>query len=475
MSIARDIISGRMPDFDLLVRSGESLDDVDEYGFTPLIECAIARQPDIAEQLLKHKVLVNKADVTGRTPLHWAIDNDDITLSRLLLEHGANANAYTSAGLSVLVYPLLRGQNPLKHLLYQHGARLDFALDFIHGKLLGHRYELQGDVDIVNAEGEFIELDFEGFILEFTVAVLKDSLRRFTSSYSTRSMRQFFPLLHTIMDALGLSSRLLQLQHHVEFTASDFAELKQALHAPLLILPAASRGHALGFVRYYNWWAKIDRGENSLKEGSINIYQITHPERLTANFLREFLYKKQARRYFHESINQHLGLKHFAEIPMASQIAGNCSWANIQAVVPVAYALQKLQMTQDLASEEALHVYHTWVEWDKDRALDECVHRFYLADKIRKASLASMLGVVLFQACDYDNAHHVVRAEKILSVLTLPEYHYILKSYLETYCVKRLTRRGNNLLKLLDDCGVNPHINVTPIATGLKDDPSRDR
>ena len=61
------------------------------------------------------------------------------------------------------------------------------------------------------------------------------------------------------------------------------------------------------------------------------------------------------------------------------------------------------------------------------------------------------------------------RAEKILSILMLPEYYYILESYLNTYCIKRLTRKGNNLLKLLDDCGINPNIGVNPIATGLRE------
>ena len=83
--------------------------------------------------------------------------------------------------------------------------------------------------------------------------------------------------------------------------------------------------------------------------------------------------------------------------------------------------------------------------------------------------VVAMLGAVLFQSCDYANAHHVLRAEKILTILTLPDYYYILKSYLEIYCIQRLTRKGNNLLKLLDDCGINPNIGVTPIATGLKD------
>lgn len=196
------------------------------------------------------------------------------------------------------------------------------------------------------------------------------------------------------------------------------------------------------------------------------------PNVINAKFLQEFLYKKQPRHYFHQVINQKLGLEPVLQLPISPQISGNCSWANVQAIVPVAFALQQLafQGLDQFDPETAMTLYDTWVEWDQDRALDECVQRFYLADRLRKASITSMLAAVLFQACDYANKHHVERAEKILSILTLPDYYYVLKSYLDTYCIKRLTRRGNNLLKLLDDCGVNPNISVNPIATGLRDE-----
>jgi hypothetical protein len=467
MTIANDIISHRMPEFDAYLREGDSLDDIDEYGFTPLIECAITRQVKIAEQLIARKVDVNKPDVTGRTPLHWAVDNNDLEMTRLLLAYGADPNAYTRNGLSVLVYPVLRGQDALKQLLYHHGAKLDFALDFINAKLLGHRFELQGDVDIVNANNEFIELDYEGFILEFTVAVVKDALRRFVSSYSTRHLRDYFPLFHTIMDAFSEAGELLQFQHQPRLTDQHLKRIAQILKSPMLILPAASRGHALCFVRFHQWWVKIDRGENSLQEGSVNIYRLTRPEALNINFVQDFLYKKQNRRYFHHVINQQLGLLPIAQIPVSSQISGNCSWANVQAVVPVAYAVQELTTAEQFNSDIALSLYDEWVEWDKDRALDECIQRFYLANPQRKASIAAMLGGVLFQACDHGNRNHMERAEKILSILMLPEYYYILKSYLDEYCVRRLTRKGNNLLKVLDDCGINPNIGVNPVATGL--------
>jgi hypothetical protein len=475
MSIASDIIHGHIPDFDYYVQEGESLDDIDEYGFTPLIETVITRQKAIAEHLIERKVDINKPDVTGRTALHWAVDNNDIDFARYLLEQGADVNAYTTAGLSTLVYPVLRGQDVMKQLLYQYGAKLDFALDFIYAKLLGHRFELQGDVDIVNPKGEFIELDYEGFILEFTVAIIKDSLRRFTSSYSAKHLRAYFPFLYTVMDAFTIADELLQLQHHVVLNERHQAQIKHCLKSPMIILPAASRGHALGFVHYKHWWAKVDRGENSLKEGTVNFYHISKNKVFDAEFIQDFLYKKQNRRYFHHVINQRLGLMPFAQLPISAQITGNCSWANIQALVPVAYVMQQLPETGILPTEipdelgqEAMFVYNEWLQWDQDRALDECIQRFYIANPVRKASYASMLAAVLFQACDASIPHHLERAEKILTLLTLPDYYYILESYLETYCVKRLTRRGNNLLKLLDDCGFNPNIGVNPIATGLK-------
>ncbi|PJD96015.1 MAG: hypothetical protein CK426_06130 [Legionella sp.] len=468
MTIANDIINRKMPEFDMYLKEGNSLDDIDEYGFTPLIECAITRQLDIAKALIKRGVDVNKPDVAGRTPLHWTVDNNDADMTRLLLEHGANANAYTRNGLSVLVYPVLRGQDPIKQLLYAHGAKLDFAQDFIQGKLLGHRFELQGDVDIVNAEGQFIELDYEGFILEFTVAMIKDSLRRFTSSYSVRHLREHLPPLFTVIDAYTDAGELLRYQQMPHLGTQEKKHIQYLLqNAPMLILPAASRGHAMCFVRYKQWWAKIDRGENSLKEGSINIYRITRPEEINLSFIEAFLYKKQSRRYFHQVINQQLGLLPIAQIPMSSQIAGNCSWANVQAAVPVAYALQQMNQQQQFNPNDALALYEEWVEWDKDRALDDSIQRFYLANTVRQASIAAMLGGVLFQACNYKYKTHIERAEKMLKILMKPEYYYILKSYLEEYCIERLTPKGNNLLKLLDDCGINPDINVNPVATEL--------
>ncbi len=470
MTIANDILRGQMPDFEAYLSQGESLDDMDEYGFTPLIECVIAKQPEIAKELLARGADINEQDVSKRTALHWAVDNDDYKFTKALLVAGANPNAFTRAGLSVLVYPVLRRQHDIKHLLYQYGGKLDFALDFISAKLLGHRFELTGDVDILTADNKFIEVNYEGFILEFTVAIIRDSLTRFTSSYSTRHLRRHFGLLYGVIDAFEVADKLLQLQRQHSLSEQHRARIAELIEAPLLILPAASRGHAFCFVRHSEWWAKIDRGENSLKEGTVNIYRMKRPEAFTPDFVHQFLYQRQPREYFHKQVNQILELEPVLKMPLSPQITGNCSWANVQGVVPVAYAMQQLGVAHPFSEEEAMVLYNTWTAWDKDRTIDECIQRFYLAEKARRASIAQMLGAVLFQTCDAELSHHLVRAEKILTILGLPEYQYILDSYLKVYCIDTLTKKGNNFLKLLDDFGINPNIGVSPIATSLGDD-----
>lgn len=470
MTIAKDIIYGRTPNIQAYLDEGNLLDDIDEYGFTLLIECAIADRLDVADELLKAGALINQADFSGRTPLHWAIYQSNEKLARFFLDNGADANACSNDGLSILVYPLLRRQASLKHLLYQYGARLDFALDFIQAKLLGHRYELKGQVDIFNGRDAFVELDYEGFILEFSVPLVKEALVRFITNFSTRQFKSSFGYLYPLIQAFDIADALLQLQRVRQWNEAQEAFLVKALSQDMLILPAASRGHAIGFIRYGQFFGVVDRGEHAQKVGSVNIYLMTRPEAFDRSFLKAFLYKRQPRSFFHEKIHSILGLRHWAKLPISSQIVGNCSWANIQALIPTAYYLQQLQEHPGkvVSTEESMTVYAGWLRWDQERALDELIQRFGVASEERKASFAAQLAAVLFQTCDAENGDDVLRAEKILKILTLPKYQYILNSYFETYCIKQLTHRGNNLLKILEDCGINPGIGVNPVATGLQ-------
>jgi hypothetical protein len=454
MTIAMDIINGKMPDFSAYIQAGESLDDIDEFGFTALIETIIAGQPEITRALLQQKIDVNKPDMAGRSALLWAVDNQDLKLVELLLKHRADANYYTNQGFSPLVYPLLRQDKQIKQALFQYGASLNFAQDFISAKLIGHRFSLKGTVDIVNWQNEMIEVDYEGFVLEFTTSVIQNSLAKFLNNYAARRWRDDFQILDRILKAFQLAEKILLWQRQLTPKQRFHTELTQVAGNEFLILPAASRGHAIGFVRYKDWLVKIDRGENSLKEGSVNIYLMGRPDKMDAYFLDDFLFKKQPRSFFHEKIGRILQLQKILSLPLGSQVVGNCSWANMEACVGIGHFILSVYPEIHFEPRDSGMFYQSWLNWDKDRAIEDMIDAFKTANSYRKASIASILAAVLFQNLSSQLMRDTYRAEKILKTIIHPDYLYILQSYLDVYCpITQKTLHGENLLRLLDNCG----------------------
>lgn len=479
MTIANEIINGNIENVEYLLNQGENINDIDEYGFTPLIETAIVGNNDIAKMLLERGVEIDKADVSGRTALHWAIDNANFRLCQLLLEKGANPNVYTRGALTPLVYPLLREQWQLKQMLYDYHADLNFAKDFINTKLIGHRFELQGDVDIINSAGEFTEIDYEGFILEFTLSIIADSLTRFKMNYAARKLRGYFNRLDSIINAITTAGKLIKYQHKALEIDKYERDINQLLTAELLILPVAYKGHAITFVKCGRLFAKCDRGEFSLTHGSVNVFYIQNIAALNKEFLKNLLYKKQSKQFIEKHIYNILALQPLAQLPLSSQVTGNCSWSNVEAAIPTAYLLLLLNENLNVSNNElniyertALNFYYHWLNWDKDRALNECIQSFYETNSpARKASRVSVLASILFQACNYSNPQDMERAEKILEVAGKHEYEYILNAYVKIYADKKLTQRGNNLLHILDDSGVNvtTRSNVHPVPINIED------
>lgn len=461
MSLANEIIYGNFENVRELILQGVDVDETDEYGFTPLIETAIADKIEIASFLLNHEAMVDETDTTGRTALHWAVDNHNLPLCKLLLEHKANPNAYTRGGQPILVYPLLRNQSELKKLLYQYGGDADFALDFINAKLLGHRFQLLGQVDIVNNKKQFVELNYEGFFLECTLDIVRNSLERYRNNFAARHMRAYFDYLGKTIEAFANASELLKYQRYTIDIRDYNRTIDGLLNNELLIIPVAYQGHAVTFVRYGNILVRCDRGENSLKEGTVVIYRVNKLKNLNNDFLKWLIYKPQTREYINEGIKRELELETITHLPLSSQITGNCSWANVESSIPTILFLLMLNPKKNNTLTEvsnfkrfSMAFYNEWLEWDKDRALDECVQGFYRGNPARKASKAAILGAVLFQRCNYLDLKAMQRAEKVMPVLTTPEYLYVLKSYADTFWKKRKTDEGNNLMHLLDLCGV---------------------
>src|SRR5262245_54838864 len=98
-----------------------SINEYDQYGYTPLIETIICRKPDLTRLLLDRGADVDQEDMLGQTALYWAANHYHPEICTWLLEQGANPNRYTAEGQPILVMPLLRKQSDVIDLLIRYG------------------------------------------------------------------------------------------------------------------------------------------------------------------------------------------------------------------------------------------------------------------------------------------------------------------------------------------------------------------
>ncbi len=458
-SLANTIISHGVDHVAQCLQQSPDLDinGLDEYGFTPLIEAAIMGKNDIAKLLIKHGADVNGQDLTGGTALHWAIENSNLPLCELLLKHQANANAFNHASQPVLINPILREQPELKMLLYQYGADLPFAQDYINTKLIGHRFQLSGQVDIVNANKKFISLNLEGFFLEFSVKILCTGLMRYLNNYAARHHRSIFVALHQIIHAMHDAAELSKFQQYqIDINNNHFKKrIHDILDNDLIILPVNFEGHAISMVAYQDLLAICDRRIDSPFADSIIIYTIGNPKAFTRKLIKHLVYEKKTGHFIEKELPKILGLAPKTHILMHRQISGNCSWANVEAAIPAALTLL-LESAEDMPKviskkHPALKFFHTWHEWDKDRALNTCIESFYSSQEARQISKASLLACVLFQRCGLHLKYDMPRVKKILTILKKPELKHILKHYIEIYHKISRTTPGKKLLQLIED------------------------
>lgn len=77
------------------------LDEVDEFGLTPLVIATLEENLEIMEQLLKHGALPNNGK-DGISPLHIAVQKANMKAIELLHRYGADLHLKTNLGRTLL-------------------------------------------------------------------------------------------------------------------------------------------------------------------------------------------------------------------------------------------------------------------------------------------------------------------------------------------------------------------------------------
>ncbi len=355
-----------------------------------------------------------------------------------------------------MIKPLLRQQGGLKNLLLEHGAAATFAMDYIHAKLLGHRYELRGSVDIVSPAGNFVEVGMEGFFLEFSLNLVRFSLDQYLKNFAARKQQASFSILKQIIEALHRAAQLMQLTQYQTNLQDHAALIEGLLSHEILVIPTAYAGHAITFVKYGQWWMRCDRRKIDESLNGITLFKVGKPAALTPDFLYHLIYDKKEPGFIEQDLTEVLGLELVSRVLISPQMTGNCSWANVVACVPALYYLLTLKGAEPSpivdTEHESLRLYYAWRDWDRLRALHYFIQEFDGADRKRKASIASLLAAVMFQRFRHDDATIIPLAKRILAILRQDKYSYILQNYLNFYAVSRPSPAGENLTKLIAHC-----------------------
>ncbi|MDF1761263.1 MAG: ankyrin repeat domain-containing protein [Coxiellaceae bacterium] len=455
MSLANAIISGDTQLAARYLQAGAPLNELDEYGYPPIIEATIADDVNMAEFLIGYHPNVNQQDLTGGTALHWAAENANIKMCELLLTNGANPNAYTTASEPVLVKPYLREQREVMMLLRERGASLQFAQDFVNAKLLGHRYDLVGQVDIVDADEKFTEVDFEGFFLESSLDIIRQSLQDHQRNFAAKHLREHFDRVSIVIDALSRARELIRYQHYQTQAANHAIQIKRLINHDLVIIPVGYQGHAITLVKYGNYLAICNRRRVNAFADHLAIGRMGRPNLFNYDLIKKCLYEKSSAHFIETQLPALLDLQPVTRLMLKRQISGNCSWANVEAAIPLSlfYLTQNMneKMPPIIARDHpAIKFYRQWEEWDKDRALQFCMQDFHQASPARKASKAAQMAAVLFQRCGAKYQKDIQRAKRIIKLLKDTEYDYVISNYIQSYSQLKRTNAGKNLLKLLD-------------------------
>ncbi|XP_061180521.1 ankyrin-1-like isoform X3 [Saccostrea echinata] len=120
-----------------LVEAGADVLSRDTWGMSPLIHSIICQQEDVVEYLISEcPSSLNFPDKSGKSPLHFAIESDNVAILNLLIRCNADINKETVQGVTPLIsvcqIPKLTKRETIAKILIKQGAVVDSkdALDY---------------------------------------------------------------------------------------------------------------------------------------------------------------------------------------------------------------------------------------------------------------------------------------------------------------------------------------------------------
>jgi uncharacterized protein len=147
---------GNIPMMELLVRRGADVNKTNQLGERALMHASWRGQADAVKWLLAHGARVN-SDAMHWSALHYAVFAGRGEVATVLLERGADINARSTNGSSVLMMAVYEGHEDLVKLLLARGADTSVKNDWGDGALAwAFKFQRHGIARLVATQQEFV-------------------------------------------------------------------------------------------------------------------------------------------------------------------------------------------------------------------------------------------------------------------------------------------------------------------------------
>jgi ankyrin repeat protein len=115
--------NGQLALVDLLIEAGADVNARNDYGSSPMSEAAVRGDAAILSALLDAGADVESPTLEGQTALMSVVRTPHVDAAELLIDHGANVNAFeTWRGQTALMFASAQSQPAMVGLLLEHGA-----------------------------------------------------------------------------------------------------------------------------------------------------------------------------------------------------------------------------------------------------------------------------------------------------------------------------------------------------------------
>jgi hypothetical protein len=142
--------SGDVATLRTLHASGNSINETDRSGMTPLMYSISKKKPDAAKYLIESGADIKVRDSSGSDALIWAVYYDELEIIKLLLDTGADIESKDNSGMTPLVHAVWQvGNLNTVNLLIKRGANVN-SRDANGQSVLDFALSMKAKTDIVD-------------------------------------------------------------------------------------------------------------------------------------------------------------------------------------------------------------------------------------------------------------------------------------------------------------------------------------